>query len=148
VEPLVDPHLLEKAYFFGDIDTGEAEVLLSKQPPGTFMLRYSSEKGKVALSFVENTGKNKVAHARVRVEQDGTWFMGKSEKYDSFESFLKRRVERLVMPLISPRSELYEIKKELTDVEVTPVTKPTLLRNEEVPQPKVTPRQDAEYATF
>jgi hypothetical protein len=48
--------LLSCSYFHGDLDSEEAEELLHNQPPGTFLLRFSSFPGCFATSYVNSDG--------------------------------------------------------------------------------------------
>jgi hypothetical protein len=50
---------LSRPWFFGDVTTEQAKQLLTGQPTGTFLIRYSSKgsEGSLAASFVGKNGK-------------------------------------------------------------------------------------------
>jgi len=49
--------LTHKVWFYGDVTNSEAEQLLTGQPLGTFLIRFSNTQGNLAASFVGAGGK-------------------------------------------------------------------------------------------
>ncbi len=56
------------SWFHGDVSSQEAQELLSGQPEGTFLIRFSSQPGCFAASYV--AAHNEIKHALIQVRYD------------------------------------------------------------------------------
>ena len=68
--------LSKESWFFGDLTSGESVELLRGKPDGTFLFRFSSIKGCLAVSYVQNgevrlQQKTKRARGRERKQKQG-----------------------------------------------------------------------------
>jgi len=94
--------IVQKAWFFGPLSTGEAEKMLkSAKKKGTFLIRFStSTAGSYTLSFVK--GKT-VQHGRIGRTPDGQYVFS-NKNYKSLEDFLNKNQKSLGLSAYCPNS--------------------------------------------
>jgi hypothetical protein len=68
--------LAREAWFHGDLTSQEAAEMLAGQPNGTFLFRFSSYPGHLAVSYVEN---GTTQHGKVEMAQGGYLFKSKTD---------------------------------------------------------------------
>ncbi len=74
-------------FFFGDISTAEASDLLTNQPSGVFLIRFSSSQpGSYTLSRVDH--QYKIVHIRIVKENDYFILDNKQYQFGQFQKVL------------------------------------------------------------
>jgi hypothetical protein len=74
--------ILQEPWFFGDTDTDDAIRKLTKQNPGTFLIRFSSVPGWFTISYVSTSGS--VRHQRIKHSPGGPYIL--APENDEFSS--------------------------------------------------------------
>jgi len=76
--------IFEQGYFFGPLSGRAAISHLKDKPPGTFLVRFSSQQGWFAISTVSKEGQ--IAHYRIEHEPGTTTFRLEGSKGEAFKS--------------------------------------------------------------
>merc|ERR1719197_16887 len=99
--------LAREAWFHGDLSSQEAVEALQGQPEGTFLFRFSSHKGCLAVSYVQD---NEVVHGKVELSEIGFRFEKESREYlslqalvDDYKKLLRAPLENVAFPQTARR---------------------------------------------
>eukprot|EP01087_Luapelamoeba_hula_P011486 TRINITY_DN312_c0_g1_i1.p1 TRINITY_DN312_c0_g1~~TRINITY_DN312_c0_g1_i1.p1 ORF type:complete len:968 (+),score=160.10 TRINITY_DN312_c0_g1_i1:957-3860(+) len=99
---------IQESFFHGVLERDEAEELLADQPPGTFLLRFSStQKPHLAVSVQGEGGK--IAHRLLERKEGRYW--NKNKKFRTLKEAVATFPD-LRFPAKNTRSDLYSIKAE------------------------------------
>lgn len=88
--------LARESWFHGDMQSGEATEMLRGRPDGTFLFRFSSYPGFLAVSYVE---RGVVQHGKVEVSPLGFRFETEEKKYLSLQHLVEDYRKLLKEPL-------------------------------------------------
>ncbi|KAL6077604.1 protein kinase [Balamuthia mandrillaris] len=86
--------ILSKPWFYGDINTKEAEVLLAAKKPGSYIVRFSSDPGSFTISCKNK--QSELAHYRIKHKAGLKFLLGNAE-FDSLEAVIKHHRKKLYL---------------------------------------------------
>ena len=97
-------NLIKSPWFFGHINKDEAFNKLQSQPPGTFLIRFSSDPGHFTISRIKHDKTLQVVHQRISYHRAEGIFAAKQnrsdplKKYPSLEALIEAFKDTLIKP--------------------------------------------------
>jgi len=99
IPKVVDPKtFLKYPYFNGKMSGNEADQALIDQPVGTFVMRYSSQPGYLAVSYMAEDG---VTRSLIGYDHTGFWLDDEPEKFPTLDALVDSINHVLKTPLKS-----------------------------------------------
>lgn len=105
--------ILDHEWFHGDLTSDEAAELLANQPIGTFLLRFSNQRGCYSSSFVTNrTNPPSVMHTRIVRTADGYCEPSSKQAWRTLDELVRSNSSMLRIPLANPRFVLRRMSQQ------------------------------------
>lgn len=89
-------------WFHGDLDGNQAFEVLKAKPPGTFLLRFSSQAGAYALQYKRADGEVEIITLRKDLNGPGYTVTGSNKYYYSIEELIAANSRVLITYLPNP----------------------------------------------